>query len=81
MQIYHGSADYTLGAANYQETIDQWSGVFGYNPTQPASSQQNTPQSGYKTDVFGDQLIGIYANGVGHTVPIRGADDMKFFGL
>jgi len=26
-------------------------------------------------------IQGIYAQGVGHTVPIRGADDMKFFGF
>ncbi|GKT88878.1 PHB depolymerase family esterase [Colletotrichum tofieldiae] len=81
MQIYHGSVDATLYPANYQETIKQWSGVFGYNPDKPTSSKQNTPQTNYRTDVFGDHLTGVWAVGVGHTVPIRGADDMKFFGL
>ncbi|OLN81069.1 putative acetylxylan esterase A 3 [Colletotrichum chlorophyti] len=81
MQIYHGSTDTTLYPANYQETIKQWSGVFGYNPDKPTKSSPNTPQSNYRTDVFGDHLTGVWAAGVGHTVPIRGADDMKFFGL
>jgi acetylxylan esterase len=82
MQIYHGSADSTLGAPNYKETIKQWATVFGYNPDKPDSDQKNTPQSGYTTDTWGtNKLVGIYAQGVGHTVPIRGDDDMKFFGL
>ncbi|RYP50890.1 hypothetical protein DL768_003679 [Monosporascus sp. mg162] len=81
MQIYHGSADSTLAAPNYQETIKQWAGVFGYNPDSPESTQQNTPQSGYTTSTYGDHLVGIYGQGVGHSVPIRGDDDMKFFGL
>ncbi len=81
MQIYHGSADTTLAAPNYQETIKQWTGVFGYDAESPETEQQNTPQNGYTTSTFGEQLIGIYAQGVGHTVPIRGDDDLKFFGL
>ncbi|KAI0376298.1 carbohydrate esterase family 1 protein [Hypomontagnella monticulosa] len=81
MQIYHGSADTTLAAPNYNETIKQWCGVFGYDDTKPQTTTANTPQSGYTTYVFGDHLTGIYANGVGHTVPIRGSDDMTFFGL
>lgn len=81
MQVYHGSADTTLAAPNYQETIKQWAGVFGYDAEAPATEEQNTPQSGYTTSTFGENLIGIYAQGVGHTVPIRGDDDMTFFGL
>jgi acetylxylan esterase len=81
MQIYHGSADGTLLPPNYNETIKQWCGVFGYNENAPATTQANTPQSGYTKYTFGDHLQGIYAQGVGHTVPIRGADDMTFFGL
>jgi acetylxylan esterase len=81
MQIYHGSADTTLYPNNYNETIKEWAGVFGYNADAPATSQANTPQSGYTNNTYGTNLQGIYAQGVGHTVPIRGADDMKFFGL
>ncbi|EEU37824.1 uncharacterized protein NECHADRAFT_106573 [Fusarium vanettenii 77-13-4] len=81
MQIYHGGADNILLSPNYQETIDQWAGVFGYNSVSPQSSNNNVPQAGYKTDTFGPKLVGIFAQNVGHSVPVRGADDMKFFGL
>ncbi|KAL2694897.1 hypothetical protein Neosp_001486 [[Neocosmospora] mangrovei] len=81
MQIYHGGADNILLSPNYQETIDQWAGVFGYNSVSPQSSSNNVPQAGYKTDTFGPNLVGIFAQNVGHSVPVRGADDMKFFGL
>ncbi|WAO87519.1 Carboxylic ester hydrolase [Fusarium falciforme] len=81
MQIYHGGADSILLSPNYQETIDQWAGVFGYNSVSPQSSNNNVPQAGYKTDTFGPKLVGIFAQNVGHSVPVRGADDMKFFGL
>jgi len=82
MQIYHGSADNTLNANNYNETIKQWCGVFGYDYTKPDNTQANTPQSRYTTYTWGDgQLVGVYAQGVGHSVPMRGSDDMKYFGL
>ena len=81
MQVYHGSTDSTLLPQNYQETMKQWAGVFGYNYNQPQSTSANDPQSGYTRTVYGPSVQGIYAQGVGHTVPIRGADDMKFFGF
>ncbi|KAL2267884.1 hypothetical protein VTJ83DRAFT_5161 [Remersonia thermophila] len=82
MQIYHGSADSTLHANNYNETIKQWCGVFGFDPNRPDSTQANTPQARYTTYTWGNgQLVGIYAQGVGHSVPIRGQDDLRFFGL
>ncbi|SPO01963.1 probable acetylxylan esterase (subclass of the carboxylic acid esterases) [Cephalotrichum gorgonifer] len=82
MQIYHGSADTTLGANNYAETIKQWCGVFGCDPNAPEETAQNTPQASYTKKTYaGGQLVGIYAQGVGHSVPMRGADDMAFFGL
>jgi acetylxylan esterase len=82
MQIYHGSADTTLHANNYEETIKQWAGVFGYDYTRPETTQANTPQSRYTTYTWGGgQLVGVYAQGVGHSVPMRGGDDMKFFEL
>lgn len=82
MQIYHGTADMTLLPENYNETIKQWCGVFGFEYTRPDSTQANTPQSGYTTYTWVDeQLVGVLARGVGHTVPIHGSEDMKFFGL
>ncbi|KAF2190293.1 carbohydrate esterase family 1 protein [Zopfia rhizophila CBS 207.26] len=81
MQIYHGSADTTLASPNYMETIKQWSGVFGYDSSKPESQKANTPQSGYTTSTYGDHLIGVYAQNVGHGVPVHGVEDVKFFGL
>jgi acetylxylan esterase len=81
MQVYHGSADTTLRPQNYQETMKQWAGVFGYDYSKPESTKTNDPQSGYTRTVYGPKVMGIYAQNVGHTVPIRGADDMKFFGF
>ena len=80
MQVYHGSSDSTLRPQNYQETMKQWAGVFGYNYDKPESTKANDPQSSYTRTIYGPMVQGIYAQGVGHTVPIRGADDMKFFG-
>jgi len=81
MQIYHGSSDTTLAAANYNETIKQWCGVFGFDYNKPDSTQSNTPQSGYTTYTWADKLVGVYARNVGHSVPMRGNDDLKFWGL
>jgi acetylxylan esterase len=80
MQIYHGSVDTTIAPANYNYSIAQWTTVFGY-PSLPIQEKADTPDKGYTTQVFGDRLTGIFANGVGHGVPVHGDEDMKFFGL
>ena len=87
-QVYHGSIDTTLRPQNYQETVKEWTGVFGYDATKPETSVNNFPLTGYKTDTWGvstanplGTVQGIYAQNVGHTVPINGAQDMKWFGL
>jgi len=80
MQIYHGSADTALYPQNYNETIKQWTGVFGYSMT-PQQIQTNTPLPLYTTYTYGPNVQGIYATGVGHTVPVQGIQDMKWFGL
>jgi acetylxylan esterase len=81
MQIYHGSADTTLYPPNYNETCKQWAGVFGYNYNSPQQVISNDPQSQYFTTIWGPNLQGIYAIGVGHTVPIHGPQDMEWFGF
>ncbi len=80
MQIYHGSVDTTIAPANYNYSIAQWTTVFGY-PAKPLTEKADTPDRGYTTQIFGERLTGIYAQGVGHGVPVHGAEDMKFFGL
>lgn len=87
-QVYHGSADETLAPQNYEETCKQWTGVFGLDYENPDQTEASTPQSGYTTQIWGSTddnplgtVQGIYADGVGHTVPIHGDQDMKWFGL
>ncbi|KAE8147233.1 alpha/beta-hydrolase [Aspergillus avenaceus] len=81
MQIYHGSTDATLYPQNYQETCKQWAGVFGYDYDSPQSEQQDTPEANYVTTNWGPNVQGVYANGVGHSVPVHGDADMKWFGF
>ncbi|KAI9708720.1 MAG: hypothetical protein M1820_003675 [Bogoriella megaspora] len=87
-QVYHGSVDTTLLPQNYNETVKQWTGVFGYDYTKPDQVQNNFPASRYTTDIWGvtaanprGTVQGIYAVGVGHTVPINGTQDLMWFGL
>jgi acetylxylan esterase len=80
MTIYHGSVDTTLYPQNFNETMKEWSGVFGYSST-PSQTLANTPQQSYTKYVYGPSVTGIYATGVGHTVPVRENDDLAFFGI
>ncbi|KAJ7243643.1 carbohydrate esterase family 1 and carbohydrate-binding module family 1 protein [Mycena rebaudengoi] len=68
IQEYHGTADTTL---------------FYLKPRRGAPVQvlQNTPASGYTKSIYGPNLQGISGQGVGHTVPIMGAEDLKWFGI
>lgn len=80
MQIYHGSADTTLYPQNWNETIKQWTGVFGYSLT-PQQTLPGTPSGQYTKYIYGPNLQGIYGAGVGHSVPVMGAEDLKWFGI
>jgi acetylxylan esterase len=79
MQIYHGSADSTLSGNNYGETIKQWSGVFGY--TNPVQTLPNTPASPFTKNIYGPKLEGMLGAGLGHSIPIFGEEDLKWFGI
>ncbi|KAJ7754215.1 carbohydrate esterase family 1 and carbohydrate-binding module family 1 protein [Mycena maculata] len=81
MQEYHGTADTTLYPPNLNEEVKEWSGVFGYNAAAPTEVLDNTPLSGYTKSIYGPALQGILAQGVGHTVPIQGDEDLKWFGI
>ncbi|GJC84911.1 putative acetylxylan esterase A [Colletotrichum liriopes] len=80
MQIYHGSADTTLYPRNWNETIKQWTGVFGYSLT-AQQTLPGTPSGQYTKYIYGPNLEGIYGAGVGHSVPVMGAEDLKWFGI
>ncbi|KAK0741682.1 Alpha/Beta hydrolase protein [Apiosordaria backusii] len=82
MQIWHGSADGTLSPNNYQETIKQWTNVFGVSQT-PTSTIQNFPERNYRTENFGEggQVQGVWAQGVGHSVPSNLTASEGWFGI
>lgn len=80
MQIWHGSADGTLAPQNFQETMKQWQNVLGVSAT-PTSTLKNYPARNYQTDNYGPNLQGIYATGVGHSVPSNLTASEEWFGL
>lgn len=77
---YHGTIDTTLYYQNFLEELKQWSNVLGVSFTK---NQTNVPISGYTKEIYGDgsKLVGISAYNVGHTPPVRVADDLTWFGL
>lgn len=80
MQIWHGTQDTTLHWNNYQEEIKQWTNVFGVDQT-PTASTVDFPQAGYQTDDYGENVQGIWAEGVGHSVPANLTASEAWFGL
>lgn len=80
MATWHGTADTLVKYPNLGEQLKEWSGLLGVTFTKNVT---NTPQSGYTQMVYGDgtKLLGYSAQGVGHTVPVHDADDLKWFGL
>ncbi|KAK4231134.1 hypothetical protein QBC38DRAFT_533772 [Podospora fimiseda] len=81
MMIYHGSQDEIINAQNFQETMKQWAGVFGYTYGSPQQTLNNNPGSPYTKYVYGDQLVGVYGAGVTHNIPMNAAHDLQWFGL
>ena len=80
MQIFHGGIDQVLAAPNYNETIKQWCGVFGYDYNKPIS-RTSGPGAGYTTTSYGPNLRGIYGSGAGHNLPAHSNQDMDWFGF
>ncbi|KAJ6450368.1 carbohydrate esterase family 1 and carbohydrate-binding module family 1 protein [Mycena sanguinolenta] len=81
IQEYHGTADTTLFPENFGEEIKEWAGIFGYDADAPTQVIENDPLPGYNKSIYGPSLQGILAQGVGHTVPIQGDQDMIWFGF
>ncbi|EGS18918.1 putative cellulose binding protein [Thermochaetoides thermophila DSM 1495] len=79
MMIYHGSADTTIYPQNFNETMKQWCGVFGYTYGSPQQTLANTPSAGYTKYVYGENLVGIYGSGVTHNIPVNGENDLNWF--
>jgi len=80
MQIWHGSVDTTISPNNYMEEIKQWTNVFGVSTTATAE-KADYPEKNYKMSDYGPNVEGIYATGVGHSVPAHLAVSEAWFGL
>jgi acetylxylan esterase len=80
MATWHGTADTLVKLPNLGEQLKEWSGLHGVSFSKNVT---NTPQSGYTQIMYGDgtQVVGYQAQGVGHTVPVHEAEDLKWFGL
>lgn len=80
MAIYHGSNDEVLAPQNFEETIKQWAGVFGYN-TEPDETVPNDPASPFTKTVYGEKLVGALGDGISHDLPRFETRDLEWFGL
>jgi acetylxylan esterase len=80
MQIWHGSADTTINPNNYQEELKQWTNIFGVSMT-PTSTKADYPEKNYALSDYGPNVEGIYATGVGHSVPAHLAASEAWFDL
>ncbi|KAL3472253.1 Alpha/Beta hydrolase protein [Aspergillus californicus] len=80
VQVWHGDADDVVDVGNLEETVKQWSTVFGVSLVR---ENEGVPVAGYTQRVFGDgRLFEAYlAAGVGHVVPTRVEETLRWFGL
>ncbi|MEV6304966.1 PHB depolymerase family esterase [Actinoplanes sp. NPDC051861] len=80
VQLWHGTNDTLVPYSLLNETIEQWTNVFGLSQT-PTSS--DTPQSGWNRRRYGTQLEAYSIQGAGHSLPSGGmaAAAVAFFGL
>jgi poly(hydroxyalkanoate) depolymerase family esterase len=72
VQIWQGTADYTVNTANSAELMDQWTGVWGISQT-PSSTQSltgGTSESIYN-DSTGNPAVEVFAiSGMGHGLAV-----------
>ncbi|WP_433652013.1 extracellular catalytic domain type 1 short-chain-length polyhydroxyalkanoate depolymerase [Micromonospora zamorensis] len=85
VQLWHGTNDTLVPYSLLQETIEQWTNVFGLSQT-PTST--DTPQANWNrrryADTSGTVQVEAYSiQGAGHSLPSSGmaASAIQFFGL
>lgn len=76
----HGTADYLVVYATFEQQLSQWSNVFGLSKT---ATNNNKPVSSWNEIVYGDgkQLVGYSVQNGGHIPPFQEELVLKFFGL
>ncbi|KAH6622500.1 Alpha/Beta hydrolase protein [Chaetomium tenue] len=80
MQVFHGDVDTTLNINSFNESVKEWSGVFGYSGS-PTQTLDNNPGSRLTKYIYGDRLQGIWGHGFGHVVPTNETEALTWFGL
>lgn len=80
IQLWHGTSDTLVPYSLLQESIEQWTNVFGVSQT-PTSS--DTPQNGWNRRRFGNDVEAYSIQGAGHSLPQAGQAivALQFFGL
>ncbi|WP_433553524.1 extracellular catalytic domain type 1 short-chain-length polyhydroxyalkanoate depolymerase [Micromonospora zamorensis] len=85
VQLWHGTSDTLVPYSLLQETIEQWTNVFGLSQT-PTST--DTPQANWNRRRYADssgtvQVEAYSIQGAGHSLPSSGmaASAIQFFGL
>ncbi|WP_207311985.1 extracellular catalytic domain type 1 short-chain-length polyhydroxyalkanoate depolymerase [Lentzea alba] len=80
VQLWHGTADTLVPYSLLQESIEQWTNVFGLSQT-PTSS--DTPRANWNRRRYADKVEAYSIQGAGHSLPSTGmaAVALEFFGL
>ncbi|KJK44475.1 esterase [Lentzea aerocolonigenes] len=80
VQLWHGTADTLVPYSLLQESIEQWTNVFGLSQT-PTST--DTPRANWNRRRYSDKVEAYSIQGAGHSLPSAGmaAVALEFFGL
>ncbi|WP_246002564.1 extracellular catalytic domain type 1 short-chain-length polyhydroxyalkanoate depolymerase [Allorhizocola rhizosphaerae] len=85
MQLWHGSNDTLVPYSRLQESMEQWTNVFGLSQT---PTRSDTPQANWNRSQYanssGTVLVETYGiQGAGHSLPMSGMAlaAIRFFGL
>ena len=85
VQLWHGTNDTLVPYSLLQETIEQWTNVFGLsqNPTSTDTPQAGWNRRGYADSTGTVQVEAYSIQGAGHSLPSSGmaAAAIAFFGL
>jgi poly(hydroxyalkanoate) depolymerase family esterase len=80
IQLWHGTSDTLVPYSLLQESIEQWTNVFGLSQT-PTST--DTPRQNWNRRRYADKVEAYSIQGAGHSLPSTGmaAVALDFFGI
>ncbi|SDF41463.1 esterase, PHB depolymerase family [Lentzea fradiae] len=80
IQLWHGTADNLVPYSLLQESMEQWTNVFGLSQT-PTST--DSPRAGWNRGKYSDKVETYSIQGAGHSLPSGGmaAVALDFFGI